>query len=351
MQGRSTWVCFLLEKSKRMFPSTVTIPGNISLIPVDTRVVRKILFLPTVSTNAGRFLSLKDYYGTASNSTFTISTTGTDLIDDYNPLYTFSNAFGSLTLVSDGLRSWRMMNVYNGALTPAGPSTFSPLSIPGLQFWYDANDQTSMTFSGSIVTQWGDKSGNSRNLNQNSGATFATNSLVFTGGQSYNAANSANLLRNTFFSIFVVERVNTGAYLFGDTVAGRTGGSLHVGYRSLTNLTFAFWSSDLEITSISGSGVTRIWSFVLPGTGNRFVNLNGSLIGTFGNNAQLTSFDTLQVGGVFNGERYNGTMFEIVGYTGSLTTLQNQQVEGYLAWKWGLQGNLPANHPYKNAPP
>jgi hypothetical protein len=26
-------------------------------------------------------------------------------------------------------------------------------------------------------------------------------------------------------------------------------------------------------------------------------------------------------------------------------------VEGYLAWKWGLQGNLPPNHPYKLFPP
>ena len=31
--------------------------------------------------------------------------------------------------------------------------------------------------------------------------------------------------------------------------------------------------------------------------------------------------------------------------------LYRQQTEGYLAWKWGLQGNLPSNHPYKNNPP
>ncbi len=27
------------------------------------------------------------------------------------------------------------------------------------------------------------------------------------------------------------------------------------------------------------------------------------------------------------------------------------RITGYLAWKWGLQGSLPASHPYKNAPP
>ena len=28
-----------------------------------------------------------------------------------------------------------------------------------------------------------------------------------------------------------------------------------------------------------------------------------------------------------------------------------QEVEGYLAHKWGLEGSLPADHPYKNATP
>jgi hypothetical protein len=101
--------------------STVTIPAGISVIPVDTRLTPKVLYLPTVSTNSGRYLFLKDYYGTASNSTFTVSTTGTDLLDDYNWLYTMSNAFGGLSLVSDGLRSWRMFSLYTGAYTPTGP--------------------------------------------------------------------------------------------------------------------------------------------------------------------------------------------------------------------------------------
>jgi len=42
---------------------------------------------------------------------------------------------------------------------------------------------------------------------------------------------------------------------------------------------------------------------------------------------------------------------EVILYNSVLTTLQVQQIEGYLAWKWGLQANLPVGHPYKNAPP
>jgi hypothetical protein len=28
-----------------------------------------------------------------------------------------------------------------------------------------------------------------------------------------------------------------------------------------------------------------------------------------------------------------------------------EKIEGYLAWKWGLEGNLPIGHPYKSAAP
>jgi hypothetical protein len=46
-----------------------------------------------------------------------------------------------------------------------------------------------------------------------------------------------------------------------------------------------------------------------------------------------------------------GNVFEVIQYNSDVGQSSRQQVEGYLAWKWGLQANLPANHPYKNASP
>ena len=37
--------------------------------------------------------------------------------------------------------------------------------------------------------------------------------------------------------------------------------------------------------------------------------------------------------------------------SGSYVTADLQTVEAYLAWRWGLQANLPAGHPYKSVPP
>ena len=50
-------------------------------------------------------------------------------------------------------------------------------------------------------------------------------------------------------------------------------------------------------------------------------------------------------------EFWRGFIGEILVYNSAITVAERQQVEGYLAWKWGLQGTLPANHPHKNGPP
>ena len=42
---------------------------------------------------------------------------------------------------------------------------------------------------------------------------------------------------------------------------------------------------------------------------------------------------------------------ELIVFNTGLSLSNRQMVEGYLAWKWGLQGNLPINHPYYSATP
>ena len=48
---------------------------------------------------------------------------------------------------------------------------------------------------------------------------------------------------------------------------------------------------------------------------------------------------------------FTGTIMEVIMYDAFFTNLQRQQVEGYLAWKWGTAGLLPANHPDQTFPP
>lgn len=47
----------------------------------------------------------------------------------------------------------------------------------------------------------------------------------------------------------------------------------------------------------------------------------------------------------------NGDIGEIIIVDGAPDTATRQLIEGYLAWKWGLEANLPSGHPYKSAAP
>jgi hypothetical protein len=52
-----------------------------------------------------------------------------------------------------------------------------------------------------------------------------------------------------------------------------------------------------------------------------------------------------------SGRSFNGAFSEVLFFASNLSATDRQKVEGYLAHKWNLAGNLPADHPYKSAAP
>jgi hypothetical protein len=56
-------------------------------------------------------------------------------------------------------------------------------------------------------------------------------------------------------------------------------------------------------------------------------------------------------GSGYVGNYWNGNICEIIVYSSDLTSRERQQVEGYLAWKWGIQSSLPSTHTYYKFPP
>jgi hypothetical protein len=48
---------------------------------------------------------------------------------------------------------------------------------------------------------------------------------------------------------------------------------------------------------------------------------------------------------------YQPTTYNEMVITSNLTDADREKMEGYLAWKWGLESNLPALHPYKSEAP
>jgi hypothetical protein len=76
----------------------------------------------------------------------------------------------------------------------------------------------------------------------------------------------------------------------------------------------------------------------------------GSWTAIGGNNRTLRSDGIANNFALSSGSRI-GEMICFARSSGSYVTAELQTVEAYLAWRWGLQANLPAGHPYKNVAP
>jgi len=316
------------------------------------------VYLPAVSTiGAGKFFYIKDICGNAAKSTIYISTKGLDKIEQSFPpstLYGYlSTNFGSVLLAPDGGTNWMVLQNYILNGVKRGSKGWNPTYLTGLAQWLDGLDSSYMSFSsGQNISTWLDKSGKSRNASLTTGAgtvTYSGNGLTFSSGY-FSNSGMATLIANTPFTIFIVDTVNEGGFLLGDTTAVAAGSGLHIGYRNTTNATFAFYYDDLEDTTISGSGARRVWAFRLPSSSGKTIRRNGSIDAT-GNSNRLGAYTSPSIGGAFGGSYYSGVIHEIIFYIGDYTDLQIQTVEGYLAWKWNVQGSLPSDHPYKNASP
>jgi hypothetical protein len=249
---------------------------------------------------------------------------------------------------------------------------WQPTQISGCQLWLDATETATVIRSGSAVSQWTDKIGNT-NVTQASASlqpTYLSSgfngrpTLQFTGvqGSSYNVLTSASTgLYNSITSLnfFSVSRVISPApnypspfsiqnkvsfYLNGlNNSSGFVGTNIWTyqgtGFVANQNTSFPYDTNTLSCLSL---GTTQ--QFFLNGS-----NTISSPSFTFGSGTNLTI--NIGYSGYNANDGFNGYISEVIVYTTSLTTAQRQNVEGYLAWKWGLQGSLPSTHPYKNLPP
>ena len=242
-----------------------------------------------------------------------------------------------------------------GLPTPLG--TFSPFNTGNPVLWLDAADTSTLLLSGSNVTQWNDKSGNGRNFYQATGSNQPTlsNSVVnslpsvtFTVSQNMTSSSFVLSASNKSTLFFVVQETslanagnssvfnssdNTKLLLFNRTSATNNITWGYNGYSYETNINSVVTPALYVISATSS-------------TSNFYYNGTFNSTATPTNSATVATSDTYRVGG-----GWIGYVSEVIFFNNQLTTIQQQQVEGYLAWKWGLQGNLPSYHIYKPISP
>jgi len=225
-----------------------------------------------------------------------------------------------------------------GSTLPA----FTPLSIAGALLWLDAADSSTITGT-SAVTAWRDKSGMANNMSlTGAGVSYASNKVTFAEGGIMTSALSSTIT-NSQSVVFIVSEITT--------INSQDTAMVFV-CSDLNDYSIRYTSRNL-LSSDSGdigfsSGYYVNGNLGVPSGGVITIPSGPNIIYGLFNRSGTTRF---ALSSAFSTRYFIGNIQEVLVFTGSITVSQRQQVEGYLAWKWGLQGSLPANHPYKKTPP
>ena len=258
--------------------------------------------------------------------------------------------------------------------------------------WLDAADVSTITTSGSEVTQINDKSGNSRNFTSASGTrpstgTAALNSkniLSFSADYLSSSSSEATwkfLHDATGSSVFAVATFGTTADpntvygLYGNNGASTSSSIGACGFyddrasvsRNNTlnhQIGRGLGSLPVSLQAIQNSTTPNAANvLVILGDPSNATLANRSIITINGGAEQKTNtssetFSTsnptfiLQVGALGNNVApLAGSLAEFVIVSGVVSSTTRQKLEGYLAHKWGLTANLPSDHPYKTVGP
>jgi hypothetical protein len=246
--------------------------------------------------------------------------------------------------------------------------SFTPSSFSGLQLWLDAADPSVVIKSGTTVTAWNDKSGNGYNMNTLPDNYYTGNPPIYPS-----VGTAINKLSTIYFSAFAGLKQATvinGAknFYWVGRIASDTGGDgVYFLMGSDNTSGFYDWHGSGGVNTLILTTVYAQAGILAASPASQYTSGANAVVNTTFSNIIYPSagdISLLSVAGLSGNTRYQGVCFdriyhpgwcgdlaEVVIYSTALTTFQHQKVEGYLAWKWGLQGTLPAKHPYKLFPP
>jgi hypothetical protein len=248
---------------------------------------------------------------------------------------------------------------------------------------YDPLGTGVLPASGTPITTWADLSGSGNDVTQSTSSlapTFNYDSsypgLLFDGSTQYMTGPSSKVTATTFSVFIVFRRVSTTMPPNGTPTVFQVVKTIGTTIRSFEiSSNYGSPSNQFYILSITNQGTGTGKFNYSAGSNNRsilsttenavnsatvFGWLNGNNM-TVANIAGGTYATGDPYGIVLGANRFylaspqyhafhNGYIHEVLVFN-TLTSLERQQVEGYLAWKWGLQANLPSTHAYAKYPP
>jgi len=240
-----------------------------------------------------------------------------------------------------------------GFITSSAP--FNPTQISGCLLWLDGSDPAA-TGGGATVSTWLDKSTVKANATYVtappplvSSAINGLSALSFTGTEKLTGSIS---ITGTTLSIFSVFTLNSSSGLAGRLISLAASGTIDYANNAYTALQrrvssqVGIYRNGTEISSPITYSTNTLHTAYYDGT-NEYVYTNGGTVytnassGTFSISAYMIGAN---LGYSSDNQPWNGYIGEVIVYNIALSAPQRQQVEGYLAQKWGLQINLPGTH-------
>ena len=223
--------------------------------------------------------------------------------------------------------------------------------MTGLNVWLDGSDPLATgtaPANGATVSTWADKSGNGNNTTSVVGTpTYSsTNGIVFNGSSFFNLPNGSIPFNNSSYTLyFVLNFTNlTGSPGWFGAGAAANNQALSIRHES-SSIRIYWYNNDFNTNLTTSAGVTFIFSTQYQTGGQRTTFINGSAAGsdTPAGRSQPNTGNT--IGRAIDSAYINGSIREVIVFNTNHTTLERQQMEGYLAGKWGLQKILPPTHP------
>lgn len=244
------------------------------------------------------------------------------------------------------------------------PAPFSPLAIGNLAAWYNADQQVEA--ADADVATLVDRSGNGHDFTAGAGDrpqlkhSFigGKKSLAFVAASTESMTCASGLLNGAGAASYfaVAKRANDppagggdqGPLIAAFTAAGNdshwpfSDGNIYEAFGTDTRKTVG------DPTPSLASGF-RIYS-VHSAAGDFRAYLDATSIFSTGTNTAGLGTSTRVIAA--NGAAYfDGWLAELVFFSAALSSGDREKMEGYLAWKYGLEGNLPGAHPYAGAAP
>jgi hypothetical protein len=271
---------------------TILAGDSFIVINTDTTSARTITLPAASSVTAGRYYIIKDKTGDAATNNITITPAGSDTIDETASSTTISQAYSSLTLISDGVSNWLTNAAVGGFVKLGGDllGTGSTVLSPRVG---------TLTGIAGLVTMANNTAINTRNLANDTNVNVAkmnASNVIALADSAFASTWSGTALTLTAGSTSITATSNTSTSITATTSATLQAGSGNAVLGSTSADVNITAGDDVNVTATDDFVVTCADTAVTASTGAIALTATaGSIAVSAGNDVTVTATDDVAV--------------------------------------------------------